>query len=450
MLKGLLKSPSTCLIGLPYFFTYGIEFINSDKFSFTYSIIGICTLFLIDLFIYQVPKTRLFGIGKQLFIFIFILTIYGFIATDLLQKYSFLAFNENNIIRGRNLIYFSLITISITPFLSPKLILKNYLPLNFFLLTLSMVVLFSTKQAPEKGRIIKKNLVSINSNKPNSKPVILIITDEYASPNELYKIQKDSSLFDFSRKLNADGWVTKNSFFSYETSTIHSLGSLLNYNESKSNGYSKLSADKIAHEFLLKSALFNQSVAKNIKILNFGIFDIGEVQPFSKLYYYPKNFFELITKYTVLPAILSNTSNLKLKGFKPDYHPIEEHNKFILKSLKDSLGKIKKPYIAYVHLYMPHSPLKYFDEFNTSLNKLDTTARYIAYWKFANNKIYTLVAGLEKNYKIILTGDHGFRADKKINPHMTFSAFYGFNQEELKSIQNVQDLGHLLIPVKVK
>jgi hypothetical protein len=50
----------------------------------------------------------------------------------------------------------------------------------------------------------------------------------------------------------------------------------------------------------------------------------------------------------------------------------------------------------------------------------------------------------ENKFRIILTGDHGYRGDNRINPHYTFAAFYGFDQVSIDKIQSVQDLGSLI------
>jgi hypothetical protein len=96
---------------------------------------------------------------------------------------------------------------------------------------------------------------------------------------------------------------------------------------------------------------------------------------------------------------------------------------------------------------MPHGPHFYFDEFKFRSESIDS---YLKFWEFTNNKLYPLISKLKKKYRVILTGDHGYRHDKRINPHLTYTAYYGFNNDEIKQIQVVQDLGNLLIPIKQK
>ena len=93
---------------------------------------------------------------------------------------------------------------------------------------------------------------------------------------------------------------------------------------------------------------------------------------------------------------------------------------------------------------MPHSPMQYNPNF--PIRTENNIVNYKAYWDFTNQKLNTLLTDLirRNEYRIILTGDHGYRSDKRINPHYTFSAFYGFNQESINKINSVQDLGSLI------
>ena len=59
--------------------------------------------------------------------------------------------------------------------------------------------------------------------------MLLIVSDEYNSPDNLYSIFNDSSLYQFSKQLKKDGWEVRNNSYSYETSTIHSVASILNF-----------------------------------------------------------------------------------------------------------------------------------------------------------------------------------------------------------------------------
>ena len=91
---------------------------------------------------------------------------------------------------------------------------------------------------------------------------------------------------------------------------------------------------------------------------------------------------------------------------------------------------------------MPHPPFEFGKEFKYKSNNL---INYIEFWKFTNLKILPLLKSLsQKNIKIILTGDHGYRNDNKINPKLTFAAFWGFSEKSIKEVLTVQDIGSLV------
>lgn len=274
------------------------------------------------------------------------------------------------------------------------------------------------------------------------KPVILLITDEYSSPDELYSLFKDSSLYDFSRQLTGTGWIVRNRSFSYEPSTIHSISSLLNFNLSEGPIYKRVSIFTASLN-LLHSRLGDSLEKKNIGIVNFGILDINRSQPMSRLYPYPKNYLEGLTYNSALTLIYQNTESMKPAGFGEDFNAIANHNKKVLETLPDSLGRLPTGnYFVYAHLLMPHSPYVYFNEFSQPRG----TAGYLAYWKFCNRKVLQLLDKLSRSnrYRIIVTGDHGDRGEPNINPQYTATAFYGFAEKDVEKIRSVQDLGVLI------
>jgi hypothetical protein len=246
-------------------------------------------------------------------------------------------------------------------------------------------------------------------------------------------------------RLKKEGWIIKNDAMSSEASTIHSVSSLFNYNLSKSNDFSKLSLFQIGPNYLMKSLVIDSLSKKNISIVNFGIFDLGNTKPFSTFYFYPKNFFQHFIYFTTYRKIIDNTTNFKADGLRYSYYPTEVHNKYILENFSDSISHIKNDNIfIYAHLLMPHSPFRFNSEFQS--NQTNSLPNYKNYWEFTNLKIFKLLLNLtkENKYRIILVGDHGFRGDKRINPHETSMAFYGFEDEDLYQIQSIQDLGSLI------
>jgi hypothetical protein len=94
---------------------------------------------------------------------------------------------------------------------------------------------------------------------------------------------------------------------------------------------------------------------------------------------------------------------------------------------------------------MPHPPFDLGAEFpiKHSIN----FENYFLFWKFNNTKIEELLNTINKvgDYRIILTGDHGFRKNEhKENFNYSFTAFKGFDSLALKQLESIQDIGLLI------
>jgi hypothetical protein len=256
-------------------------------------------------------------------------------------------------------------------------------------------------------------------------------------------VLKDSSIYLFSNQLSEQGWIVNNSFYSYEKSTIHSLSSMFNYNLSKKYNYGTQEVVDIGSSKLMHAAIADSFTKKDINIINFGIFHIGKSQFLTNMYMYSQNFVEDVFFNTIYYKFHNN--KIKVSGFAKSYYPSEPHNKYIFNNLLDTLKQSKQQKIfAYVHLLLPHSPFQFMPEFQ--LRSENNIINYYAFWNFTNKKLKPLLGQLinGNKYRIILTGDHGFRNDKRINPHYTFTAFYGFEKNSLDSLKSVQDLGSLV------
>ncbi|MFV8346772.1 hypothetical protein [Flavobacterium sp. ZB4P13] len=287
----------------------------------------------------------------------------------------------------------------------------------------------------------KNSPILIEADDTVQKPILLLITDEYASPDEVFKIVKDSSVYNYSNSLYKAGWVTKNSFYSFETSTINSLSSLFNFNLSKSKDYFSQPIITVATQKLLKCALYDSIQEKKGHVINYGIFDVGESKPFSRLYSYPENFKEQLLLGSSFFSLIMKKGVLETSVVSRDDYPFENHNKNILNKM--NILELDAKTVLYAHLFLPHNPFVFNPEFK--FRKINT-ANYIAYWNFTNVKMTQLLKSLtkENKYRIIITGDHGYRSDKRINPHNTFTAFWGFDKASIEKMHSVQDLGSLI------
>jgi hypothetical protein len=173
-----------------------------------------------------------------------------------------------------------------------------------------------------------------------------------------------------------------------------------------------------------------------------GIFDIGKIEPNYRMFEIHETFIERIFEFTLIANAFYRTENFDNKGFGLNFYTTIEHNKHIFEKIKN-LNKINYKTFVYVHILMPHTPFLYEPEFKY---KKTTTKNYLEFWKFTNHKLDKILTELTKTnkFKIILSGDHGYRYDKRLNPNLTFLALYGFEDININDIQTVQDLGSFI------
>lgn len=443
-----LEKPSLLLLILPYIAISWSEIYNIGFFSWS-KLVFLFLLFIFFDFIFR--RIIISNKKNMVYITIFLVTIlifffYGVILV--IKTVTFLnAFLETKQLRARWLFLFYFMLIFFVQLLVIKKTKVLYTFLNFYFLTFFCVIFvsnaFQKQELPIKNiDKIKSNPITISAIDTVQKPIILIIADEYSSPDEIFKIKKDSAVYSFSNVLTKAGWITKNGFFSYETSTICSLSSLFNFNLSANKDYSKQSIVTIASQKLLKCTLSDSLLTKKVRIINYGIFDIGVSKPLTKLYNYPDNFIEQFFLYSCYFYFdFFKNDKLKIADIDKAIAPIVNHNLKVLDGINDTIKESKT--FLYAHLYMPHGPYFYNTEFKFIFNN---TVNYIEYWNFSNKKFYQTLKDLTKGnkYRIIITGDHGFRSDKRINPQNTFAAFWGFDKEPVDKLHSVQDLGSLI------
>jgi hypothetical protein len=312
--------------------------------------------------------------------------------------------------------------------------------INIFILIIGTISLFTKLFTTERIELQTyypdtKNIKITNENKP----IILIILDEYHSPDEIYKITKDSSAFLLSSFLKTKGWKVRNTSISLEKSTIHSIGSIFNFNISKLKDYNKLTAIDIGANFLNNNLLIDSLKNKNVTFHNLGIFNISGFKPINNLYHYPYSFYQTLYLNSGARQIFENL-NFDSKNLIMSLNTKSSNwNKFLFSYNDFDKGKS----FSLIHFFMPHIPYFLEDEF-TELKY--GKSNYIAYWNFTNRKFINFLNNEEitGKFKIILTGDHGFRIGRPFNHKNTFTAFYGFKNEELNSISTVQDIGFLI------
>jgi hypothetical protein len=405
--------------------------------EFLMLIISILGLEGIFIFISNKKISSFFLINAFIFFFGYLITQYVF---NILQ-------NDLNIyIRGRFIFIFILVMLNTININLNKT--NNFKYMNLFLIIFISINFISDhlRHFPfQKNKLI--TLKYINNNFPirtnqNGKSILLVIFDEYQSPFELYNVTKDSSKFNFSRKLSFNGWETNDNFHSNETHTEKSLSSLFNYNLSKDKKFAKT---EVSETLFKNNLLFNDLRLKSVNIVNRGIFPFGNTNAIG-LNYFPESssLISLILNNTTFWWISNRTRNFNLDGFDVNFYPQSDYNIKNNFFLKDSIyNKIEKTTFFYVHFYMPHNPFVYGSQFKYKKNNLEN---YISYWNFTNDLMINTLLNLSKSnkFKIIVSGDHGYRSDSRLDKSKTFLALYGFSTQDINSVKSVQDLGNLI------
>jgi hypothetical protein len=319
--------------------------------------------------------------------------------------------------------------------------LVRFINIYFIFFTFFSLVFYS--YAGEKIVIgqVENSYKKFSSHKDKNKSIILIILDEYSSPVELAKYSSKSEFADFGNRLKRQGWFVKEELYSSETSTIHSIASLFNFNLSLDTNFSKKGIESLSLSELKRPLLLSNMTSVGVKFHNFGIFDLEDSKPLTRVYFYPKTFFEVLMASSVLSHFYFFSMN-NVSELEPNFFATTKQNNSVFNSLRNLNIGTKKEFV-YAHILMPHAPFSYNDEFEF---RPTTTDGYLSFWNFTNLKISPTLDFLvsSNKYKIIVTGDHGFRSEGLIDPHLTFAAFYGFDDKSLSEISSVQDLGSLI------
>jgi hypothetical protein len=346
----------------------------------------------------------------------------------------------------------------------PTIRARYYLPLTWLvIITLNYLVLSKRKNRaylinvflgifctsllinsyiPHKNTTSKFSRHPLSIKRSHTKPVILLILDEYASPAELARYTKDTKPLQFSKQLQAAGWQVSTSSYSHHKATVNSLASLFNYNINLTDA--TLEAPT-AIRLLRQSKLLADLERKGISCYNGGIFDVGNTQAFSKIYYYEKE----DKQPNFIKHLFSKSMFSLFYLLTPDAKQFL-HNSSIVEHSADKLNRIYQPNLfIYLHLLMPHAPLHYKGSNSYKpapyQNKVSS---YLDYLHFTNQIVLDkLIRPLiqSQKFKIILTGDHGYRFyPDQINPYLTMTAYYGFPKSQTDQVKSVQDLGSLI------
>jgi len=314
-----------------------------------------------------------------------------------------------------------------------------------------------------------------NYNKSN-KPIVLIILDELPSSTEIFKFSQDSIDFKLGKELSKMGFFIKDPFMSVSTHTRYSIPSILNFNlhtSEKIKVLEKNSKLRTADEdmiYLIERNLLADSLnTKSISSFSYGLLPFKNSSSLVSNFKYPwgtnNDDIAFLKNYAFINLALKSSSFgffYKLYNRKSVYGSEKDNfRKQVINEL--SSGEFLNNTFYYFHLYMPHYPFSYFDEyplegkaenlrgedFNNYMASNRYLLEYIEYSRFSTEKILKILS-LDKfeDCRIIITGDHGFRGTaqnaEEINPHLTSIYTKGFREKDIETLKSVQDLSYLI------
>ena len=433
-----LRRASFFFLVLPYFTDFSIKYFKNEHTLFLKLSILIVLFFIIDILFtisFKLTKNKIFVLA-----IIYSILILFFYYSYILEFFVVINDHTFNLHLRAKYILPEVLILFIYAIFKNRFNLNNtFYILNVFFIISSIVnLIYDIDLRNINKENIKIHPISIDQKIGN--PIILIITDEYASPDELMKKYKDSNIYNYQKNLTNNNWTANNHMYSADTLTINSLCSIFNFNFKTTDTFLNIPFSRIK---LKESSLYDTLEKKNVTFYNYGIFDIGKSKAMTKVAFYDddisrNNFiYNFFSKTLIFPLILENEETAWNK-----------QNRYNIENTPKALNRIKQNSFIYIHLLMPHGPYEYkgtnvsFKDLK-SIEKLDN---YYEYWKFCNMTITPLLKELtkENKFRIILTGDHGYRGDLRINPHYTFTAFYGFDKKATDSIKSVQDIGSLI------
>ncbi len=452
LITDISKQFSLLLLILPYLIGK-----SWDAFFFNYLFFpSVIIIFVFDFYLKKI--NQIFKIPLLVFITFFFYSLIFY--NDTLHIYHSLRFR-----------YFSLIFIlfsSLIFYLVSKFDKQRVL--NIFLIVFSSLEIISGMKSShdniEEFRSsldLKVSKLNFNSSPINTyKPIILIIVDELASSDEVFKYTNSDLEFEFDKFLIENDYNIKSGIKTHSKKTKISISSLLNYNLGKSKWIKDY---EIKNEYASTSENFNLLIKNNLlveSLFNKGVgsYSFGKVN-FSlgkktDYYYLWENIgfndFQFIFKDVKILKSFFSKSILSFIDTKlnPSSRALDADRKQFFDNLNSVSFKRKSFYMF--HLDAPHPPFSYFDEFplldvkiNEDIYKNDYVDGYISYRRFILKKIKSIISNEKfKNSRVIIIGDHGLRQSKGFDPYKTFGAFYGFNEGDIIKLKEIQDIGSLI------
>tara|TARA_B100001121_G_scaffold306659_1_gene326572 strand:+ start:292 stop:1266 length:975 start_codon:yes stop_codon:yes gene_type:complete len=314
----------------------------------------------------------------------------------------------------------------------------------------SFVVFDRSSFLEELNYEYKKSSFSIEK---SNQPVILIVLDGLSSSEEIFKQTNDSIDLKLDFYLKKAGYDVVQNARTESLRTTISLPSLFNFNlhnsidrDSIENVDKGLQTIDGFQEVFNENLLVDSLLTRSVKSYSYGIGEFTRgINSDNFCYLWGDSClgssFENIISKTIIETIIH--------GLNRDTERVNLFRKNSLDQLKYLIPKQKSFY--YFHLFFPHDPYSYYDEYpNVKLNYLSISdeeylAEHIKFKRWFVNKFINLLEDADfHNTRVIITGDHGFRHNKSINPNLTNIYLKGYGKLN-KSNLTVQEIGGIVL-----
>jgi len=449
LIENYFRAPSSLLILFPYLVNL---FLNSKLEN---KLLGVVIIFIgIDLIIIKLKKKYMREVLYISFLVIFF--------------YSKIFFNDTEIIihelRFRE--FFVIFSAIVFLIISAIIRLKSGAKIiNIFFLIFGCTFFLNTESNKffSKDYLLAQNNFKYEkkllNNDASSSPVIFILFDELSSSKEIYNYTQDSTDLTFDISLKKLGFKLISNFYSNSTHTKFSMPSIFNFNL-HTNSFLLDSIEKIQNNVTIQKSFYwlasnnllvDSLNKKSIKSYSYGLFPFNNgVVDEDFIYWWPSfsDPLRLFKNESFLKEFFQDSLLKAIESVFIDRTSVEEFKVNVFEKLK-SLNPEENSFY-YFHFFAPHEPYTWKNEYigktNEDLTSDEELDEHIKFRRFILSKTLPLIKSKKfKNCRIVISGDHGFRFNKKnINPNLTNLYLYNYPEDILKSISSVQDIGYLI------
>jgi hypothetical protein len=302
----------------------------------------------------------------------------------------------------------------------------------------------------------EKKLVNKNA---SSSPVIFLLFDELSSSKEIYNHTQDSTDLAFDISLEKEGFKVISDFYSNSTHTKFSMPSIFNFNL-HSNSSLLDSLEKIQNNVTIQKSFYwlasnnllvDSLNKKSIKAYSYGLFPFNSGIIDNDFIYWWPSFLDplrLFKNNSFLKEFFQDSLLKAIESVFVDTTSVEEFKVSVFEKFKSLNPKENSFY--YFHFFAPHEPYNWKNEYvgkaSGGLTPDEELDEHIKFRRFILSKTLPLIKSKKfKKCRIVISGDHGFRFNKKnINPNLTNLYLYNYPEDVLKNINSVQDIGYLI------